>query len=173
MTGPAHVVLVGLMGAGKSSVGRLLATALETSFVDTDEVLEARGGATVAELFARDGEEGFRALELEVLDEVLRDPSGAVVATGGGVVTTPAGRALLGRESAVVFLDVSAAVAAARVGDARTRPLLAGDPRGTLKALAAERRAHYVEVADIVVGVDDRPPGAVVGAILEALGRTP
>ncbi len=171
MTTPRHVVLVGLMGAGKSSVGRLLANALGDSFVDTDDVVVASEGRSVQELFSEQGEAHFRGLELDALRGELGSLSPSVVATGGGVVTTPEGRGVLSAHHPVILLDVSPAVAARRVGDGRNRPLLAGNPEEKLTELARQRRDAYVEVADFVVVVDDRTPGQVVGALLEILGE--
>jgi shikimate kinase len=171
VTPSRHVVLVGLMGAGKSSVGRLLAQALGQRFADTDELVVASQGASVAELFQVMGEQGFRALELAALADELHGTEPGVVATGGGVVTTEEGRALLRGHHPVILLDVSPEVAASRIGDGRSRPLLAGEPVARLRALAEERRAAYLEVADHVVEVDRRTPGQVVGALLELLGE--
>jgi shikimate kinase len=165
-----HVVLVGLMGAGKSSVGRLLAHALNEPFLDTDALIEHDTGSAVSEIFSSRGEAAFRALELEALRKELAVSTPSVIATGGGVVSTPEGRALLVAHTPVVFLDVSAAVAASRVGDARSRPLIAEDPLGRLHELSAERRAHYLEVATHVIEVDQRTPSQVVGALLALLG---
>ena len=170
MTTSRHIVLVGLMGAGKSSVGRLLAQALEEPFVDTDEVVAKGEGRSVAELFSEHGEAHFRGLELDVLRGELGSATASVVATGGGVVTTPEGRAVLAAHHPVILLDVSPEVAARRVGDGRNRPLLAGNPEEKLAELAAQRRSAYLEVADHVIAVDDRSPGQVVGALLELLG---
>jgi shikimate kinase len=92
---PHHVVLVGLMGAGKSSVGRLLAGALEASFVDTDAEIERSRGMTIGEVFADHGQDAFRRLELDVLSSTCDRPEAMVIATGGGIVTTSEGRDLL------------------------------------------------------------------------------
>lgn len=170
MSATRHIVLVGLMGAGKSSVGRLVAAALELEFVDTDDLVAKGEGRSVPELFAERGEAHFRGLELDALRGELGSEIPSVVATGGGVVTTAEGRALLSGHHPVILLDVSPEVAARRVGDGRNRPLLAGNPLEKLTELAAERRASYLEVADHVVEVDDRSPGQVVGALVELLG---
>ena len=166
MSLPNHLVLVGLMGAGKSTVGRLLANSLDAQFVDTDSLFESETHGTIASFFTEHGEEEFRRIEIELLQSQLDRSDRTVIATGGGIVTTEAGRSLLADVSPVIFLDVSPEVAARRVGDAKTRPLLAGDPLGRLQELAHERRAAYEGIADLVVSVDDRSPGAVVGAIL-------
>lgn len=170
MSTPAPIVLIGLMGAGKSAVGRVLAERLGGGFVDTDDQLVRESGRSVSELFAEEGEAAFRQRELQALSSVLGREEVAVVATGGGVVTTEEGRALLSSVEPVVFLDVSVEAALARVGDARSRPLLAGDPEGRLRALAAERRPSYLAVADVSVDVSGRSLAAVVDDILEALG---
>lgn len=170
MSATRHIVLVGLMGAGKSSVGRLLAQALDVVFVDTDDLIARSEGRTVPELFAERGEAHFRGLELDALRGELGTEVTSVVATGGGVVTTAEGRAVLRDHHPVILLDVSPEVAARRVGDGRHRPLLEGDPLGKLIELANQRRGDYLEVADSVVAVDERAPGQVVGALLDVLG---
>jgi shikimate kinase len=167
---PAPIVLIGLMGAGKSVVGRSLADRLGGGFVDTDDQLAREAGRSISELFAEEGEVAFRQRELRALAAALSRPDVAVVATGGGVVTTEAGRSLLLGAPSVVFLDVSVEAALARVGDARSRPLLAGDPEGRLRSLAAERRPAYLEVADVSVDASGRSVQAVVDDVLEALG---
>ncbi|UDY36184.1 shikimate kinase [Dermatobacter hominis] len=161
-----HLALIGLSGTGKSTIAPLLARQLGRTAADVDRLVEARcGGATVAEVFADRGEPGFRAVESEVLAEVLAGPD-AVVATGGGVVLDPANRDLLARTATVVWLraDVDALVdRLART--AEERPLLAGDPGTTLRRLAAEREPLYDEVADLVVDATGLRPQQVVDQI--------
>jgi len=157
------------MGAGKSTVGRLLAQALERPFVDSDDQLERRVGMKITEYFETHVEAEFRHLELSELRDELSSSVPSVIATGGGIVTTAEGRELLRRSGSVIFLDVSPEAAARRVGDARTRPLLQGDPLGKLEQLEQQRHDHYREVADVIIQVDGRSPGAVVGAILDEL----
>ena len=152
---PSHVVLVGLMGAGKSTVGRRLAKELQRPFADVDEQVELRAGVTVPHLFASRGEAAFRALEAEVLAELLASEAPLVVAAGGGAVTGAANRAALMRSRArVVWLRASPEFLAGRT-DPTHRPLLAGDARGTLARLHAERAPLYAEVADVTVDVED------------------
>lgn len=165
------ILLVGLMGAGKTSVGRVLAERLRRPFVDLDEVIEASAGASVREVFDAEGEAGFRAREAEALAEVLARADGPVVATGGGVVTTPANVESLRRCSQVVWLRADVPVLAARVeADGTTRPLLAGSaPVQALARLADERAPRYAEVADAVVDTDGLGPDAVADAVAAAL----
>lgn len=169
MTPVEHLALVGLMGVGKSSVGRLLAARWGRPFVDLDRAVEDRAGAEVAQVFAERGEPGFRRLEAEVLDEVLSADEPAVISCGGGVVTTPANRAALADRSTVVWLTASVEVLALRVGDGSSRPLLGDDPPGALRALAAEREPLYREVADHLVDTTDRAPAAVAERVAEAV----
>jgi len=166
---PVRVVLVGLMGSGKTSVGKALAAKLSGTLLDTDQIVEADTGMTVGEIFAAEGEEAFRRRELVALRRALEHQPPSVIATGGGIVTSEEARRILRELSEVVFLDVSPEVAASRVGDASTRPLLAGDALGTLRDLERSRRGLYEEVADIVIDADRRNAGAVASEILDAL----
>ncbi|HTR96561.1 MAG TPA: shikimate kinase [Candidatus Acidoferrales bacterium] len=165
------IALVGLMGAGKSSVARLLGERLGVSVADLDAMIEAVEGCTVAELFERSGEGWFRRREGELLDEVLA--SGVqVIACGGGIVLDPARRARLRERCLVVWLEVAPATAARRVaasgGDpARVRPLLAGaGAEARLTALLAERAPLYAEVAALRVPTDALTPEQVAERIL-------
>jgi shikimate kinase len=155
---PGPVVLVGLMGSGKTTVGRRLANELDRPFVDADDALEERAGRTIAEIFAADGEEAFRDLETEVLQELLARDDAPVIASGGGVVVREANRRLLtdNDEVLVVWLNASPAFLASRIeqkAQKAHRPLLAGDaaPREVLERLSAERGPLYEEVADLEV----------------------
>jgi shikimate kinase len=153
---PGHVVLVGLMGSGKSTVGRRLARSLGRCFVDADEAVEATEGRTIADIFATDGEAAFRQAEHLVLEALLDRPDPTVIAAGGGVVVSEPNRALL-RDPAVtvVWLDASPAFLASRAQAKPHRPLLAGaDPRATFARLHEERAPLYAEVADLVVDVE-------------------
>lgn len=173
------MVLVGPPGAGKSTVGRLVARRLETTLRDTDADIEAASGKPIGEIFIDDGEAAFRALERDAVAEALRTHDG-VLALGGGAVVAPETRALLTGHQ-VVFLDVGLAAASRRVGFNRDRPLLLGNPRATLMKLMEARRAAYLEVATAVVPADgsaasvaDAVVAAVTGAAQRAAGeRTP
>ena len=168
-----HVVLVGLMGAGKSTVGRALADRLGRPFVDVDAEVEARAGRTVAELFAEEGEAAFRAREAEAVADALGSPAPAVVATGGGAVLCPRTRHALDGQ-ATVWLRAAPEVLAGRVGSGGDRPLLAGeDPAARLARLAEERDPLYHDVAGIVVDVGGLSVEEVVDRVLgSALARS-
>jgi len=163
-----NLYLVGMMGAGKSAVGRPLADALGYRLVDADTVLEAAAGCTIAEIFANDGEEKFRQLETTVLGQISGWHS-LVVATGGGVVTRAENWGHL-RQGVVVWLDAPAPQLLARLGrDPTPRPLLqAADPAGRLQQLLAERAPLYAQ-ADLHVQQGDEQPPQVAQLVLEAL----
>ena len=146
------ILLVGLSGTGKSSIGPPLAQALGTRFVDTDQLVEARAGRSVGEIFASQGEAAFRALETATLREALAGPP-AVVATGGGIVESEANLQLL-RQGTVVWLTAQSERLAERLQAHADRPLLRGDPLATLRAQAARRAARFAEIADYVVSTE-------------------
>jgi shikimate kinase len=161
------VVLVGMMGAGKTTVGRALAARLRWEFADTDELVEAWKKKPVRAVFADDGEEAFRAAETAVLDAALSTSAPGVIGAGGGVVTREANRVILRSGRAhVVWLRADVAELAARLAGVTDRPLLDGDPEGRLAALLAERAGWYAEVADDVVDVDGRSVDEVVETIV-------
>ncbi|HYP44664.1 MAG TPA: shikimate kinase [Propionibacteriaceae bacterium] len=162
------LVLVGAPGSGKSTVGALLAERLQVPFVDVDAEIERRAGKPVSEIFADDGEPVFRSAEEAVTAELLSRPG--VLSLGGGAVLSPATRTAL-QGHRVVWLQVSAANAARRVGLNEARPLLLGNIRGTLIRLLAERTPLYAEVATSTVNTDDAGPEDVVGLILADGGR--
>ena len=151
----AHVALVGMMGAGKTTVGRRAARLLGRPFVDADEAFIPRFGRTVAETFATVGEEGFRDREAELLGEVLAVTTPLVLATGGGAVIREANRARLAAPDVfVVYLHADPAFLASRTQAKADRFLLAGEePLTVLTRLHAERDAWYREVADEVIEV--------------------
>jgi shikimate kinase len=162
------VVLVGPMGSGKSTVGRALARRLETTHVDTDDLVVQAAGMSIEEIFERDGEEHFRTLETAALAGALASP--AVVSTGGGIVVTPANRTLLHSADAfVVWLDGSIDALTARVGSGRGRPLLQGDVRAALRAKIDERNPGYLEVADLRVDTTAMRHVDCVDAIVAAM----
>jgi shikimate kinase len=152
--GPRHVVLVGMMGAGKSTVGRRLASRLGRPFVDADDEVVRRSGRTVRDWFEHDGEAAFRAAEGELLADLLAAPGASVIASGGGVVLAEANRTALRDHALVVWLRAGAPFLVSRVRQKPHRPLLDDDPGATVARLVAERAGLYGEVADLVVDVD-------------------
>jgi shikimate kinase len=162
-----HLVLVGMMGAGKSTVGRVLAERLDRQLLDSDAMIEQRTGRTVREIFAADGEAAFRAVETEVLRDALASEPPAVIAAAGGVVLADENRRILrdGR-ARVVWLSADPGVLVDRVRAGGHRPLLDGDPAGTLRRMYDERETLYRSVADAIVSVDGRSVGEVVEAVL-------
>lgn len=144
-------------GSGKSSIGRRVARAAGLPFVDVDTEIELSAGRPIPDIFATDGETGFRDLETLVLRGILESPEPSVVATGGGAVLRAENRALMRANGVVVWLRATPATLHARVGDGQSRPLLAGDPLGNLTRLLDERGAAYAEAAHEIVDVDRLP----------------
>ncbi|MGI8760811.1 MAG: shikimate kinase [Jatrophihabitantaceae bacterium] len=165
----ARVVLIGLPGAGKSATGRRLAKILAVPFVDSDELVEAAVGRGVRQVFAEDGEAAFREHEAAAVACALSGFDG-VLALGGGALGTPSTReALAAAGVPVVLLRAPLATLQARVGDGRTRPLLAADPPARLAQLAAEREPLYLAAATFTVHTQHRGPGQVAAQIAARL----
>lgn len=166
-----RVVLVGPMGAGKTTVGRLLARRWGVGFRDTDQDVERTAGRTVSDIFVDDGEPAFRALERDAVATALAEHDG-VLALGGGAVLDPATRQALAGH-AVVFLRVGLGDAARRVGLGVSRPLLLGNVRGQMKQLLDERAPVYEAVARHIVDTDGRSPAEVADEITAMLEDRP
>ncbi len=162
MTRPT-IVLVGPPGAGKSTVGRLLSTHLGQPFRDTDADIEATAGKSISEIFFDHGEEHFRLLEREAVALALATHEG-VLSLGGGAVLAAATRELLAGHR-VVFLSVGLSDAAKRVGLSRDRPVLALNPRASLRTLLEQRIPLYREVADVEVETDGKTPHQVADEV--------
>ena len=160
--------LVGMMGSGKTSTGRPLAERLGYGFVDADAVIEQAAGCSIPQIFASDGETGFRAIETQVLSAISQRHS-LVVATGGGVVTRPENWGLL-HHGIVIWLDVGRQQLLERLrADDTARPLLQQqDPVAALDALLAERRPLYAE-ADLTVVIQNETPEQVADGVLQLL----
>lgn len=169
MTGLSRTVaLVGMMGAGKSSVGRRLAARLGVAFKDADSEIELAAGCSIAEIFDRFGEDAFRDGERKVIARLLADPP-HVLATGGGAFIDPATHARLKESAVTVWIRAPVDVLLTRVQRRDNRPLLrGGDPRGTLEKLLGERTPVYAQ-ADITVESDDGPHSVAVDQIIGAL----
>jgi shikimate kinase len=171
---PAHVVLLGLMGAGKTTVGRIVAGRTGRRFVDVDDRIRERTGRSVRELWEAGGEAAFRPLERDVVLEVLAGPGPDVLAAPGGSVLDPAVRdGLAAADAVIVWLRAPASVLAARVAGSTHRPLLGGDAEAALAALGPPREARYRELAHHVVDVADRSPADVATAVLAAVSAQP
>ncbi len=166
---PRCIVLVGMPGSGKTTVGRDLAKRLGLRFVDTDHEIEARTGVKIPTIFEIEGEDGFRKRETQTLDDLTRE-SNMVLATGGGAVIRPENRALLRERAVVVFLSVPPAILWERTRHDRSRPLLqVPDPRGRLEELLKVRGPFYREVAHIIVEGGRGTPHAMVKLIEKEL----
>src|SRR3990172_12547296 len=162
------IVLVGLMGAGKSCIGRRLAARLDLPFVDADREIEEAAGCSVPEIFERHGEQAFRDGERRVIRRLLDGPV-RVLAAGGGAFMDPQTRAAIRARAVSVWLRADLELLLRRVLRRNDRPLLqVDDPRGRLAELMAERHPIYAE-ADIAVDSEDGPPEATLERVLAAL----
>lgn len=169
MRNNGNIVLVGPMGAGKSAIGRLLATRRGCAFVDVDACIREQSGMTIAEIFSREGEAGFRAREARALADALSQP-GQVVATGGGAVLDVANRAAIRSAGAVVYLRVDPLEQLRRVADDHARPLLdVADRAQRLADLQAQREPLYREVADRVFDTSGLSPESASAALAARL----
>ena len=167
MTGK-HLVLIGLMGAGKTTVGRECARRLGRAFVDTDDLVQHTAHMTVEGIFAEGGEARFRQIEHDVVADVCASPEPLVIACGGGTVLEPENRRALRGAGVVVWLRAPTETLLARVGDGSTRPLLRDDPAAALARLDRLREPTYVAAAHACVDTDDLDIAAVAGAVVSA-----
>lgn len=167
-----NVFLVGPMGAGKSTIGRLLAKELGYPFKDSDREIEARTGADIPWIFDVEGEDGFRQREEAMIAELVQE-QGIVLATGGGVVMRESNRRALGENGLVVYLRTSVEQQLQRTAKDRQRPLLqTADPEKVLRDLMAKRDPLYREIAHLIIDTDQRGPKVVVNTIVAELGRS-
>jgi shikimate kinase len=163
-----NVILIGFMGTGKTTIGQELAPSLNFTFVDTDELIVARSGKSIPEIFADSGEDHFRDLESEALKNLSHESS-HVIATGGGIILRPENRALLRKIGFTVWLDASEDTILDRVSHNQERPLLhTPDPRATIAKLLEERRPLYQEASDLVVSTNGLDFNEVVHGIVES-----
>jgi shikimate kinase len=165
-----RVVLVGLPGAGKSTSGRRLAKILCVEFADSDDLVEAAQGRSVRDIFAADGEAAFRAAECAAIGAAMKGGFDGVLSLGGGALSYgPTRAAITSRGVPVAVLHAPLDTLLARVGDGRTRPLLAEDPSARLAQLAAERQPVYDSVATLRVDTERRTPGQVAAYLAARL----
>ncbi len=164
-----RIFLVGPMGAGKTTIGRRLAQALRRDFLDSDQEIEQRAGASIPLIFAVEGEAGFRIREKAVIAELTQRPA-IVLATGGGAILDPNNRRCLVGRGFVVYLHTSVNEQLCRTRHDHHRPLLqTADPRARLEALFKARDPLYRDVADLTVASDGQSPRAIVQRILNHL----
>jgi len=157
-----NIYLIGMMGAGKTTIGRHLARRLKRRFLDADHEIEARTGVSIPVIFEIEGEAGFRRRESQVIQDLSREKE-LVLATGGGVVMDPENRRCLACSGIVVYLCVPPDVLWERTRHDKGRPLLqVGDPRGRIEQLHAQRDPLYREIADIVIVGGRQAPSALV-----------
>ncbi len=167
------IFLVGMMGAGKTTIGRSLAKVLGREFVDLDQAIEARCGVPVSHIFEVEGEAGFRKRETLLLDEYSKQ-AGIVLATGGGAVLAPENRRMLAERGVVVYLRATADELYRRVAKDRNRPLLqTANPRERVSQLLAQRAPLYEEVAHVAFDTGSLPIGQAAQALVQQLQSTP
>lgn len=167
MIGKRNVILVGPMGAGKSTIGRQVANLLNYEFVDSDQEIEARTGADIPWIFDVEGEDGFRRREENMIDELTQRQS-IVLATGGGAVLRESNRKAMNARGVVVYLQASIEQQLARTARDRNRPLLQTDePRKVLTELTKIRNPLYAEMADFVIDTDRGSVKEVASQIVE------
>ena len=166
---PRHIILVGPMGAGKTTIGKLLSSQLHYNFVDTDHLIEQKTGADIPWIFDVEGEAGFREREQQTLLE-LADIRDTVIATGGGIVLKEANRARLHAMDCVIYLQASIEQLLKRTAKDKKRPLLqVDDPKAKIQALLKEREPLYLSVADYSIKTDGQNPKSTVQMILDTI----
>jgi shikimate kinase len=162
--------LIGLPGAGKSTVGRALAKITGMTVTDTDQVIELRAGKKISVIFKEDGEQAFRTLETQVVQEELAHENG-ILALGGGAILDPSNQSAISESGAtVIYLEITDHQASVRVGKNGDRPMLAGDPREKLALLARERSPIYQSLATLTVKTDSKKASEVAHEITVVMG---
>lgn len=172
MASHGNIFLVGMMGAGKTTIGRALAPRLGMDFVDSDRVLVERTGVAVTTIFEIEGEAGFRKRESAALAELARGPQPRIIATGGGAVLAPENRELMRSHGTVVYLRARLENLWQRMRTDTSRPLLAtADPKGTLARLLEEREPLYREAAHLIVDTGSQSAATLVSRVVAALDQ--
>ena len=167
-----NIIMVGFMGSGKTTVGRIVAKKLGYEFFDTDKYIEQKEGMTITEIFAEKGEPYFRSLELDVAKEISQSEN-KVIGTGGGMVKNDEIMSLLKANGVVIYLKASAGKIAHNLRNDNSRPLLAGgDKFEKIKALLSEREHLYKNAADILINTDRKVPKKVALLIIDKLEGT-
>ena len=167
-----NIYLVGPMGAGKSTIGRLLARELGLPFYDSDHEVEERAGANIPWIFDVEGEDGFRQREIQVIRSLCQE-KGVVLATGGGAVTQEENRRHLGTNGFVVYLKASVATQLERTAKDKKRPLLQRpDRQAVLETLLAKREPLYTGIADLVLDTEQHTPKSLIHEITQAVERS-
>ncbi len=153
--GHPHISLIGMMGSGKTSIGRLVAKYLDWPFLDADSMLAERVGCSISDIFSNRGEEWFRDTESEVLAELALSVTPSVLSVGGGAVLRQSNRDVLRRASLVIWLRATPETIIERIGSQPGRPLLDEDPEGVIRRLNEERTAIYRDGSHEAIDVDD------------------
>lgn len=162
-----NVVLIGFMGSGKSTLGIRLSYRLQYILEDTDKLIETKAGMTISEIFAREGEEAFRQMETQLLQQLVEKKGRRVYSVGGGTPVRAVNRPLLKKLGTVVYLRTRPETVYERLKNDTTRPLLQGeDPLGKIRSLMAERESAYAETADVILDVDEMTTDQVVESIM-------
>ncbi len=166
---PKNIFLIGLMGAGKTTVGKLIAKNLGKTFYDTDHVIEQRTGVKIPTIFELEGEEGFRKRETSTLDELAQQEN-IVLATGGGVIIAPENRKILRKHGYVIYLRANVNELYLRTRNDKNRPLLQNvDIKARLEELFHARNPLYTETADLIVDTGHQPVAVIIHKIETAL----
>ena len=166
------IVLIGPPGAGKSSIGKALAKELNLNFIDSDSEIEKISHKKISEIFIEDGEPAFRLLEVDVVRKVLSDFEGVISLGGGAPINTEIQEVLEDADYPVVFIDVSIAQAATRIGFNKDRPLLLVNPRQQWISLMNDRRPIYEKLASQTISSDNQKPHEVAKQISDKLKAT-
>jgi shikimate kinase len=164
-----RLVLIGPMGAGKTTVGREIAKELNCDFADTDELIEADQGKSVSEIFVEDGEPHFRLVEESVVIDALIEQSGILSLGGGAVMNDEVQKSLKSSSAKKIFLDISLAAVSPRVGFDNARPLLMVNPRQKWSELMNHRRPTYESLADLSIDVSDKSVSEICSEIIGSL----
>ena len=166
-----NIILIGLMGAGKSTIGRNLAKLLHKDFYDSDRVIEERTGVDISTIFEIEGEEGFRNREEQVIEELCKMKN-IVLATGGGSILKETNRKNMRKYGHVVYLRTSAELLYSRICYDKSRPLMqTKSPIDTLRKLLDDREPHYLDVADTIIMTGKQKVGVIVRRVEEALKK--